>query len=84
MPTLFCRYCFFLYYSELRMTEELSKHACVLILKESFIFLNSLHICYYPDFWFYSQQIKMLSFGSETSTLKFLVFTRAYGCIGFH
>ena len=34
-----------LYYSELKMTEELSKH----VLEVSFIFLNSLHVCCYPD-----------------------------------
>ena len=34
---------------ELKMTEELWKYICCLILKVSYIFLNSLHICFYPD-----------------------------------
>ena len=39
---------------ELKMTEELWKYICFLILKVSFIFLNSLHICLYKHryhFW---------------------------------
>ena len=49
------------------MTEEQWKHV-FLILKVSFIFLNSLHICFYPELYLPGLRITKSVFGDELSS----------------
>ena len=41
---------------------------CFLILKVSFIFLNSLHICFYPELYLPGLRITKSVFGDELSS----------------
>ena len=81
MHTSFCYYCFFcpisiflhtlnstLYFVLFRTEDDRrTVETCFLILKVAFIFLNSWHICFYPELYLPGLRITKSVFGDELS-----------------